>query len=112
MASPPAFFYAVTAQLPDEAVRDEFEGWLIDGHIRDVIEGGALWGRCVRLDSGDGVLRVEAQYGFASREAFDAYQNGPAIDLRREGIERFAEPHGVTFSRRTGTVPPGGDLLA
>jgi hypothetical protein len=106
------FHYSVTATLPDKATADRFADWLTGGHIADVIAGGALSGRMIRLDddpgtgAGGGPIRIETQYLFASRKAYDAYAAGPAVALRAEGVAKFGDA-GVAFERRTGPVAYG-----
>ena len=97
------FFYSVTATLPDEPTAARFLAWFAEGHIDDVIKGGAESGQAIRLDSSDDGIRVEARYLFADRAAYEAYDAGPAIALRAEGAERFGGA-GVRFERRTGLV--------
>jgi hypothetical protein len=46
---------------------------------------------------------VETRYHFASREAFDAYANGPAVPLRAEGAARFPPSRGIVMTRGTAT---------
>ncbi len=98
----PKLFYAVTATIGDAALRDEYVGWLTGGHIEAVIAGGAESARLVVLD-GDGPARVETQYVFPSRDVFEAYQAGPAVPLREDGVRRFGG-RGVVFERRIGEV--------
>jgi hypothetical protein len=97
------FSYSVTATLPDRETADRFLAWLADGHIEDVIRGGAISGHAVRLDDSGGRIRIEARYLFESRDAYEAYNAGPAVALRAEGVEKFGDA-GVSFERRTGTV--------
>lgn len=98
----PKFFYAVTATCGDASLRDEYVAWLLGGHIDGVLEGGAESGRVVLLD-GDAPYRVEAQYVFPSRAAFDAYAAGPAVPLRADGVRRFGD-RDVQFERRMGEI--------
>jgi hypothetical protein len=96
------FYYSVTATLPDEPTAQRFIDWLAHGHIADVVKAGARSGRAIRLDpGGDAAIRVETQYVFASRAAYEAYDAGPAVALRAEGVEKFGDA-GVAFERRTG----------
>ena len=97
------FHYSVTATLPDEATAERFMAWLVEGHIADVVEGGARSGHAIRLDSESGEIRIESRYLFPSREAYDAYCEGPALALRAEGVEKFGNA-GVSFERRAGQI--------
>ncbi len=97
--------YMVTATFPSPGLADEFVAWLEDGHIQQVIDGGAESGTIVRLDPDDsGKARVMAQYTFASREKFDTYVATHAPALRADGLKRFGPERGVTFERRLGTI--------
>ncbi|MFG0257487.1 MAG: DUF4286 family protein [Phycisphaerales bacterium JB043] len=93
--------YEVTATLPDEETATRFIRWLLDGHLDDVIRGGAISAEAIRLDGEE--YRVLSRYTFESRAAFNAYESGPAIALRAEGVELFGNA-GVTFDRRVGEI--------
>lgn len=104
------FHYAVTANLPSIAVRDEYVAWLAvgaggHGHIADVIAAGAASGEVIVLD-GD-AIRVQARYTFANRASFDAYVRDHAPRLRAEGLARFGSS-GITFERAAGEVVYAG----
>jgi hypothetical protein len=92
--------YSVTATIPDAASAEEYVQWLVDGHVEGVLLGGAETGEVVRLD-GD-PIRVETRYVFPSREAFNAYEAGPAAELRADGKRRFPAERGFQFERRVG----------
>lgn len=94
-------FYAVTASITDPATARAYRDWLEGGHADAVIAGGAESARVVELDS-EGTHRIETQYVFPSRAAFEAYEAGPAVELRADGRRRFAE--GVVFERRVGEI--------
>jgi hypothetical protein len=94
--------YTVTAELPSAELAQEFLDWLEDDHLRDVVKAGAVDGEALVLD-GDAHV-VECRYRFASREAFAAYEAGPAEALRADGRARFGPERGVTMSRRIGEV--------
>lgn len=97
-------YYAVIATLPDQAVADEYVAWLKDGHVDQVIKGGAHSAMIVRLDPDDAdpARQVMTQYVFATRELFDLYVQKHAPALRADGLERFPPERGVTFRRLTG----------
>lgn len=103
-------FYAVTATLPDEATAREYVAWLEDGHVDQVVDGGAHSAMIVRLDppdprdSPDMRPRVETHYVFSTRSDFDRYVERSAPALRAEGLKKFPPDRGVVFSRRTGTI--------
>jgi hypothetical protein len=98
----PALHYAVTATIHDPEIAREYTRWLLEGHTDAVLRGGATAASVVRLD-GDGPARIETRYRFPSRDAFAAYEAGPAVALREEGRARFAG-RGVEFERRVGEV--------
>jgi hypothetical protein len=102
-----AFFYAVTATLPDEATAAEYLDWLGHGHTQQVVAAGASSARIVRLD-GDpgGTPRIETQYVFPDRAAFDRYVSTAAPGLRAEGLARFPPSRGITMVRRSGEIQP------
>lgn len=102
-----ALFYAVTATLPSKEIAAEYVGWLEGGHVQDVIAGGASEAKIVRLDDeGGGAVRIETQYTFPSRGAFQYYEKEHAPALREIGRDRFAS-RGVTFERRVGAIEFG-----
>jgi hypothetical protein len=94
--------YTVTVELPSAELARELLDWLADDHLGDVVRAGALDGEAVVLD-GDAHV-VECRYRFASREAFAAYEAGPAEALRAEGRAKFGPERGITMSRRIGEV--------
>jgi hypothetical protein len=92
--------YPVRIEAPSEAVRSEVLGWLEDDHAGDVVRAGALGAEITLLD--DGV--IECRFRFASREAFEAYEAGPAVALREDGRARFGPERGVRMSRTFGEL--------
>lgn len=106
-----AIAYTVTAILPDASWAERYVAWLEDGHIDQVIKGGAHSAMIVRLDAdppvpGDPATarRVEVRYIFSTREMYDRYVSEFAPALRAEGQKLFGPETGVRFERRTGTV--------
>jgi hypothetical protein len=95
-----AFAYTVQADFDDEAVAAEWAAWLRDGHLADVISGGALSAEAVRL----GPLKLEARYWFADAAAFAKYEQTAAPKLRAEGLAKFPASRGVRLSRSMGEV--------
>jgi hypothetical protein len=99
--------YTVIAETDSEATMRAYVDWLTGGHIRDVINAGASSAALILLDSEeDGIHRAEMRYVFGSREAFEAYERGPAVALREEGISLFGpkSEHPVRFRRTLGGV--------
>jgi hypothetical protein len=92
--------YCVRAEFTDAASRERYVQWLRDGHCAAVVrEGGALSGEVTVCDDG----AVESRYLFGSRADFDAYENGPAVELRADGVRRFPPEAGVRLLRWLGT---------
>lgn len=84
--------YQVRARFSSLEQRERYLAWLREGHLDAVVVAGALEGE-VRL-SDDMVI---SRYRFASRAAFEAYEQGPAIALRAEAKALF--PDGMTMER-------------
>jgi hypothetical protein len=97
-------WYMVTATLPDEDTRDAYVEWLRDGHLDQVIRGGASSATLVRLDEPARPLEVASMYTFPNRSAFDTYARDHAPRLRAEGLSKFGPASGVTFRRQVGTI--------
>lgn len=103
-------WYAVTATLPSPAIADEYVRWLEDGHLDQVLEGGAHSAMIVRLErtAGDELpaeaRQVLTQYIFSTRELFDRYVQHHAPALRADGLKRFGPDRGVKFERRIGAI--------
>lgn len=103
--------YTVTAEFDDARVADEWIAWLRDGHLAEVIAGGALSATIVRTDgdvsssaSGGAVVRCEVRYHFASRESFRRYEQQHAPRLRADGLLRFPPHRGIKMRRSIGEV--------
>jgi hypothetical protein len=103
--------YTVTAQFNDPKIAEEWIAWLRDGHLAEVIAGGALDATIVRFDAdssdtpGDrAAVRCEVRYHFASRESFRRYEQDHAPRLRADGLLRFPTHRGITMTRSLGEV--------
>ncbi len=97
--------YVVVATLPSRAVADEYIAWLKDGHVDQVIQGGAHAGMIVRLEpDAAGTPRVMTQYVFPTREVFDHYVAQHAPSLRVDGLRRFGPERGVKMERMIGEI--------
>lgn len=94
------FAYTVMADFDDPAVAKEWAAWLRDGHLADVLAGGALEAMVVQL----GPLELEARYLFADAAAFKKYEQHSAPKLRAEGLAKFPASRGVRLTRSTGEV--------
>jgi hypothetical protein len=96
------FLYSVRSTFTNDEVRADFIAWLRGGHLADVVKAGALDAELVEFEALPGTQGdVETRYHFASREAFDAYANGPAVPLRAEGAARFPPSRGIVMTRGT-----------
>jgi hypothetical protein len=102
--------YTVTATFTDRALADEWLRWLKEGHITEVLAGGAMAAEITAWDGPE--LSLEVRYQFPSREAFARYEQEHAPRLRAEGLARFPVERGVTYRRAVGvaagTFPPHG----
>src|SRR5262245_7282919 len=98
--------YTVIATLPAEGMAREYVAWLLEGHVAQVIAGGAEAGNVVELDSAKpgGPARVMTQYVFPSRAVFDRYVATLAPRLRAEGLARFGPERGVAYERLVGEI--------
>lgn len=95
-----SFAYSVRAAFDDAAVAAEYSAWLRDGHLADVINGGAQEAMLVQL----GPLEFEARYLFADAAAFAKYEQLSAPALRAEGLAKFPASRGVRMTRSQGEV--------
>jgi hypothetical protein len=91
--------YTVRSEFDDPATRDRYLTYLRDGHCLAVVrQGGALSGEITAY--ADGV--VEARYLFGSQADFDAYEQGPAVDLRADVARHFPAGPGMRTTRLLG----------
>ena len=95
-----ALAYTVHVEFPDAALCDEYIAWLEHGHLQQVVDAGAERATLVQLDA----THLEVRYRFASREAFAAYEAGPAVALRADSAARFPPSRGLVARRSTGTI--------
>lgn len=93
--------YTVGVAFPDEATADRWRAWLRDGHVADVIAGGATSAEVMRVD---GPLRLEVRYRFPDRDAFARYERDHAPRLRAEGRALFPPEQGIIYDRSTGEL--------
>ena len=98
--------YCVIATLPDEAIVAEYIAWLRDGHVDQVIAGGAHSAMIVRLetDATESRPRIMTQYVFSTRQLFDQYVERHAPALRADGLVRFPPERGIAFVRLAGDI--------
>ncbi len=96
------FAYTVAVTFEDASLAEDWLRWLREGHIAEVLAGGATRAEIVEMD-GPG-RSFEVRYLFPSREAFTNYEVEHAPRLRADGLKRFPLERGVTYRRATGTV--------
>ncbi len=103
----PEFLYVVCCRIDRSDKAREWLAWLRNGHIADVIKGGALSAEIFKLDDeGSGLETYEIHYRFASRAAFDDYKVLHAARLQAEGLALFPPAEGFVYSRRTAVKQP------
>lgn len=95
-----AYTVAVTFTNPSQA--EAWLKWLCEGHIADVLAGGAIAAEIVQMDSPP--LSYEVRYHFPSRDAFAAYERDHAPRLRTEGLKLFPVENGITYRRTVGLM--------
>jgi hypothetical protein len=94
--------YTVAVTFVDGGLAEEWLGWVAEGHVAEVLAGGAIGAEVVEVD---GPMRsFEVRYHFPSREAFAVYERDHAPRLRAEGLARFPVEKGVTYRRSLGVV--------
>ncbi len=98
--------YCVTATVHNKENLNEYIDWLKSGHVQAVIAGGALNVEILLIDTDSeaSFAKVESSYIFESRATLQAYFDGPAIELRKEGIELFINTGKVSFERKIADV--------
>lgn len=104
--------YAVQATLVDEAARDRYIEWLLDGHVDEVCHW-ALGAEVViiqRNETSDPV-RALSIYWFESPEHFAKYEAEGAPSLRAEGIALAERLGGIQFQRELGWAWPIGQEM-
>jgi hypothetical protein len=94
--------YTVTATFENPAVAEEWVGWLVAGHIAEVMARGAVTAEILEMDGRPRC--VEVRYIFPSRAVFDHYDKEHAPRLRAEGIRRFPAERGIGYRRSIGVV--------
>ncbi|GIH04365.1 hypothetical protein Rhe02_24320 [Rhizocola hellebori] len=93
--------YSVRSEFSDPQTRQRYLDWLTGGHAQALItQGGALRAEVALLDDGC----VETRYLFASREAFAAYEAGPAVALRADSVAKFPPSADIRTTRSTGDL--------
>lgn len=98
--------YTVRASFTDRAVAEEWLAWLREGHIAEVMRGGALDAAIVALeDAAEPTTHTfDVHYHFASREAFARYEREFAPALRADGLAKFPTSRGIAYRRSVGRI--------
>lgn len=94
-----SFRYVVGVTLPNTDLAERWLDWLRNGHIAEVIAGGATEATIYRVDGTD--HSFEIVYAFPTREAFVHYERDHAPRLREEGRRLFPPEQGVVYRRST-----------
>jgi hypothetical protein len=94
--------YTVAVTFQERNLADEWLRWLSDGHIQEVLAGGATDAEIVQLDGAE--LVYEVRYHFPSRSVFAQYEKDHAPRLRAEALQRFPPEKGVVYRRVVGTI--------
>ena len=95
--------YTITANIEHAEDVEAYVDWLENGHVQASKANGALSVEGSRLDPCDtsGITRIESSYVFPSRDSLQRYLEGPALVLRKEGMERFGH---IRRDRRVGSI--------
>jgi hypothetical protein len=93
--------YTVHVTFEDPNTAQDWVRWLCDGHIVDVLAGGAADAEIIALDGG---REYEVRYHFPSRGVFAVYEREHAPRLRAEASQLFPPERGVVYRRTLGTV--------
>ncbi len=97
--------YTVAAEFEDATVAEAWVAWLRDGHLADVIAGGAIDAEVVAIDGESATPVVfEVRYRFADRASLDRYFEVDAPRLRAEGLAKFPPERGIRYRRSVGAV--------
>jgi hypothetical protein len=102
-------YYIVTATINTDVETNlqRYVDWLKGGHVQAVVATGALSGDVVVLDPaepGAPSTEVQSVYVFPSRSVLQAYFDGPAQELRKEGKELWIDTGIVSFRRSIGNA--------
>jgi hypothetical protein len=98
----PEVVYTVTATFTEAALADAWLRWLRDGHIAEVLAGGATSAQVMALDGP--TPTYEVRYRFPSRDVFERYERTHAPRLRADGLRLFPPERGIGYRRSTGVL--------
>jgi hypothetical protein len=98
----PEITYTVAVTFANADLVEPWLRWLRQGHIAEVLAGGATSAEIVALDAPANAFEV--RYRFPSREAFQGYERDLAPRLRAEGLRLFPVEKGVQYRRSVGVI--------
>ncbi len=98
----PVLRYIVGVTLPDQTTADRWLAWLRDGHIAEVMAGGATSATIIQFT--EPPLTFEIDYRFPSAATFAEYERDHAPRLRAEGRQSFPPENGIVYRRTTATI--------
>ncbi len=96
--------YTVRCDFTDASVAADWRQWIVDEHLADLLDAGAVRAEVVTLDepSAGAAVTMESRYWFADRAGMENYLTHHAARLRGEGLERFPLSLGLSYSRTIG----------
>ena len=100
----PQIAYTVTATFQNSDLAEQWLRWLRDGHIAEVLAGGATHAEIVEIDGAAPARLFEVRYHFPSRHAFERYEQDHAPRLRAEGLKLFPVEKGISYRRSVGEI--------
>lgn len=98
----PAVAYTVGVTFHDPGLVEDWLRWLREGHIAEVLAGGATDAEILEVEGPE--PSFEVRYHFPSQLTFAAYEREHAPRLRAEGLQRFPTEKGVTYRRSVALV--------
>ena len=96
--------YTVCTTFQDSSLADQWITWLREGHVAQVLAGGATDALIIELDQPEVARSFEVRYYFSSMQSFENYEKNHAPALRAEGLKLFPVEKGVTYRRSVGRV--------
>ena len=99
------FYYTVRCRFAastNESVIESWLEWLRQGHIQDVIDGGATGASIVEMETEEPESVYEIRYQFPERATFANYETETAPGLREEGLQKFPLELGLSYERTIG----------
>jgi hypothetical protein len=94
--------YTVAATFSHATQAEAWLRWLREGHIAEVLAGGAVAAEIVQMEGSP--HSYEVRYRFLSRDSFTVYERDHAPRLRAEGVKLFPPEQGITYRRTVGQI--------